>query len=376
MHVQWAAGTVVSIDRTDAGIQYVSVRRNGEPRAEKAVHYIDGSRPLQPGDEIIFNTTAVDLGLGSGGSHFVAGHLHEVPQNTGKHSEGHIMKLRYTPWQFAVLAAEEEASPHHNVLKDASTLSGMPVLAGELHSMLPILVASLRYLGKQHRGIPMRIVYIMTDGAALPLRLSRHVRVLRDRGWLDGTVTVGHAYGGDLEAVNVYSGLLAARHVLNADAAIVLMGPGIVGTGTKYGFSGIEQGQIVNAVHALNGTPIVVPRVSFAEERKRHRGLSHHTITNLTSIILRPTQTAIPVFERPEWQHMIEAQMGEIRTSIPKWMRVPLNEDELAARLEDYPLKITSMGRGWQEDTAFFLGVSCAADVVWQNFLANERRDG
>ena len=31
------------------------------------------------------------------------------------------------------------------------------------------------------------------------------------------------------------------------------MGPGIVGTGTKYGFSGIEQGYIIDAVNNLRG---------------------------------------------------------------------------------------------------------------------------
>ena len=31
------------------------------------------------------------------------------------------------------------------------------------------------------------------------------------------------------------------------------MGPGIVGTGTKYGFSGIEQGQIIDAINTLSG---------------------------------------------------------------------------------------------------------------------------
>src|SRR6185437_4180522 len=128
----------------------------------------------------------------------------------------------------------------------------------------------------------LKLAYVMTDGAALPLALSDLVAQLRDRVLLDGTVTCGHAFGGDYEAVSVYSALAIAKHIIGADAAVVAMGPGIVGTATRLGFSGIEVGPVLDAAHGLGGVPIACLRVSFADPRARHRGLSHHSATALT----------------------------------------------------------------------------------------------
>ena len=58
----------------------------------------------------------------------------------------------------------------------------------------------------------------------MPLALSDLVATLRDRGLLDVTITAGHAFGGDYEAVSVYSALAVAKYVANADIAIVAMG--------------------------------------------------------------------------------------------------------------------------------------------------------
>src|SRR5690606_26500425 len=77
------------------------------------------------GDRVAINTTAVDLGLGTGGAHFVVHVLGR--ERPGAGTKGHIMKLRYTPLQVAVLAAEEPDSPHHHVLAREDDLEGMPV---------------------------------------------------------------------------------------------------------------------------------------------------------------------------------------------------------------------------------------------------------
>jgi len=102
----------------------------------------------------------------------------------------------------------------------------MPVVVADLHSALPAVLA-----GVLADRPDARVAYVMTDGGALPLAFSRTVAGLRSAGWLGGrTVTVGQAFGGDLECVNVHSGLLAARHVLEADIAVVAQGPGNLGT--------------------------------------------------------------------------------------------------------------------------------------------------
>ena len=69
----------------------------------------------------------------------------------------------------------------------------------------------------------------MTDGGALPAWFSRSAATLRESGWLAATVSVGQAFGGDLEAVTLHTGLLAARHVLGADLVVVAQGPGNLG---------------------------------------------------------------------------------------------------------------------------------------------------
>ena len=123
------------------------------------------------------------------------------------------------------------------------------------------------------------VVYIMTDGGALPLAYSRLVAALSQAGWLAGTVTAGQAWGGDIEAVSVHNALLAARHVLHADAAVVIQGPGNLGTETPWGFSGVACGDAVNAIAALGGRAVACLRVSQADARARHRGVSHHSMT-------------------------------------------------------------------------------------------------
>ena len=126
----------------------------------------------------------------------------------------------------------------------------------------------------QHDRPGTRVVYVMTDQGALPLAFSRSVAELRAADLLAGTVTVGQAFGGDLEAVTVHSGLLAAALALDADVVVVTQGPGNLGTGTRWGFSGVAAGEAVNAAATLGGRPVGALRISGADPRPRHRGVS------------------------------------------------------------------------------------------------------
>src|SRR5690606_17071476 len=95
------------------------------------------------------------------------------------------------------------------------------------------------------------------------------------------TVTSGHAFGGDLEAVALPSALALAVHVGGAEVVVVGMGPGVVGTGTTLGTTGVEVAGIVDTATALGAEPLVCVRASSADARDRHRGISHHTATAL-----------------------------------------------------------------------------------------------
>jgi hypothetical protein len=211
--------------------------------------------PVAVGDRVVVNATAVDLGLGTGGWDVVHWNLARAEWDSP--GSGHIMKLRYTSLQAEVAVVDGEGS-----------LDGKPVVACFLHSQLAAVAAAFR-----HAAPGKRLAYVMTDTASLPLALSDLVAT----GIFDVTVTAGQAFGGDLEAVNVASALLAT----DADAVVVAPGPGVVGTDTAYGFSSLDVAATVDLVAALGGVPILAPRYSDADPRERHRGLSHHTTTVL-----------------------------------------------------------------------------------------------
>lgn len=307
------------------------------------------------GDLVYLNTTAVQLKLGTGGYHFVIANHSRTPENeTGP---GHIMKLRYTPYQLKVLSVEEQDSPYHNDIKEFTSLEGTPVVVGTLHSMLAPAAAGCLVEKKQ-----LRIVYVMTDGAALPLPLSRMVRTLKEKGIIAGTVTTGHAFGGDLESVNIYSGLIAAYQVLKADVIIVTMGPGIVGTGTKWGTTALEQGEIINAASILGGQPVAIPRISFADPRPRHQGVSHHTLTALGQVALRQAVIVLPELDNQK-RDLIKKQLEEAgifdRHKVVFWDGSPALD-----YLAEKGIRVSSMGRDPSLDPEFFLAAGAAGSVA------------
>lgn len=319
----------------------------------RCLSYPDLVGEISEGDEVLLNTTAVSLRLGSGGYHYVIAKLNS-PGKTLRPG-GHIMKLRYTPLQLKVLSVEEEDSPHRLTMLAADSLDHTPVLVATLHSMLAPLCLHLAQSN-------LRVAYVMTDGAALPLAFSETVAWLKYRQLLVGSITIGHAFGGDLEAVNIYSGLLAARHVLKAEVIVVSMGPGIVGTGSKWGFTGIEQGEILNAVETLGGIPIAVPRISFADSRERHRGLSHHTITVLSRVCRVRAILPLPVLDKEKMTHLLEQLQQEKLNE--KHQLYYEDEAWLLELLQKSELKITTMGRGVEQEREFFLALAAAARVA------------
>ena len=123
---------------------------------------------------------------------------------------GHLVKARYLPLQAMVAGADEQGSDYHDAAGGRG-LAGRDAGAGRGSAFRP--GAGLLAIAHDRPGT--RVVYVMSDQGALPLAFSRSVASLRDAGLLAATVTVGQAFGGDLEAVTVHSGLLAARLALS-----------------------------------------------------------------------------------------------------------------------------------------------------------------
>jgi Protein of unknown function (DUF3866) len=301
------------------------------------------------GDAVLLNTTALAQGLGTGGYALVVAVPDRLPPDpTGP---GHLVKARYTPLQVTVQGVDEQETAHHRTIADAEDLAGMPVVVADLHSALAPVIAGIR------DGRPdARVVYVMSDGGALPVWMSHTVSCLRDAEWLAATVTVGQAFGGDVEAVTVHSGLLAARHVLDADITVVTQGPGNLGTGTRWGFSGVASGEAVNAAAVLAGRPVAALRVSAVDPRPRHRGVSHHSLTALGRVALGRSDVVLPVVEGDLGQAIRDA----CRPLAQRHRLVEVGVDGLTEALASSPAPLSSMGRGFDEDPVYFLAGAAA----------------
>jgi hypothetical protein len=312
----------------------------------------------QAGDRVLLNTTALDLSLGTGGYALVVAVPDRLPPDP--ELAGHLIKARYTPLQACVLGADEQGSPHHDVLRDADDIGGMPVVVADLHSALPAVLAGL-FAAAERPGttssaparVP-RVVYVMQDGGALPAWFSRTCAALREAGWLAATVTAGQSFGGDLESVTVHTGLLAARHVLGADVAVVTQGPGNLGTGTRWGYSGVAAGEVINAVAALGGAPVASLRLSDADPRERHRGVSHHSLTAYGRVALARATVVVPALGGE-----FGARVAEQATPLSaRHDVVTVAVDGLEAALRTCPVRLSTMGRGLDADLAYFLAAA------------------
>jgi len=356
---------VVAVSPQPGGTECLEVQVEGE--SGRAINYPDLTGPAQVGDQVLLNTTAAHLGLGTGGYHFVMANL--TRPETDLDGPGHIMKLRYTPWQVKVLAAEEPDSPHHEALQEVQSLEGMPVVVGTVHSQLPAIAAGVR-----SQSPDARIVYVMTDGGALPASFSQLAAELHAKGLIAATVTCGHAFGGDYEAVNIHSGVLIARHVARADVAICCMGPGGVGTATPYGCTALEAVEVIAAAFWLDGDVILALRMSFADRRPRHYRVSEHSL-----MVLRCCQDlpgfAVPELP-PELAQAIAADLaafcvqdGQEEDSQQRAYPV-LDAEPALDLLTALGIRPTTMGRSVEEDRAFFLAAGAAGILAAQQLEA------
>jgi len=347
-------GRVVAILSRRDGLSEILVRlKRGK---EKAYNFEEITGTVMPGDRVILNTTAVRLKLGTGGFHFVCFNYTRPWQKMQR--AGHIMKMRYTPHQLKVFSCEEEGN-YREEIENFKSLEGKPVVIGELHSMLAPVVLSLKEL---FPGI--RTGYIMTDSASLSLPVSRTVFQLKKNGLIDSTVTCGQAFGGDLEAVNLFTGLIAVFQVGRVDVAVITAGPGVTGTATRYGFSGMEVAENINRVASLGGTALVVPRLSFTENRLRHWGISHHTLTPLALPHVSPAYLPLPPLddrERPLIMEKLEEhgifKSHRVCSVIPPDLRELEHNHEFA---------METMGRKVDEDPLFFLAGAAAGKLAGQ----------
>jgi len=287
------------------------------------------------GDDVVVNTQAADLGLGSGGFDVVHVNLTRGLDGPGV-AGAHVMKLNYSSLQHAVLPIEEP---------EPGWPLGRPAAVISLHGQLaPVAWA----YGQARPGA--RLGYIQTTGGALPGSHSRVVGDLRGRGLLVGHLTAGAAYGGEGEAITTAGALDHGLRVLGWDAAVCGPGPGILGTSTPLGHGGLTALETAHTALALGCAVAICPRMSSADPRPRHRGLSHHTRTVL-ELLLAPVTVAAPAGEA---QAVSAAAPGH-------------TVREAQADLAGYAasgLPARTMGRGIDQDELFFAAALAGGAVL------------
>lgn len=336
-------------------VRKVMARRGGaaellvemEGREKQAINYEQLTGEVLPGERVLLNVSAVALDLGTGGKHLVVANLSRPERDI--EAEGKGMKLRYSPLQRPVRLVEEEFP---QAFSAPAGLDGMPVILAPLHSLAMACIVGLRWLKED-----VRVAFVMDDWAGLVAGFSEVLCRVEERR-MATTITVGQALGGQIEAVNVYSGLLAARKVVGAEVAVVGPGPGHLGTGTKYGFSSLSLLEAANAAAALEGNPLLIPRVSFAERRERHRGLSHHI---LTLLCLCPTPVVVPFPLLPaEEEKVVSTGWQQVADRHKQVFR---DGGFIGEALEGFG-GLESMGRGYADGPAFFEAAGAAARLA------------
>ena len=316
-------GRVTAVVEEHEGLVRLEV--DGAP----CVAYPGLTGPVAVDDEVLVNVQARELGLGSGGFDVLHANLTrglDLPAADG----AHVMKLPYTSLQAAELHAEEGVAL-------ADDLGGMPVVCCSLHSQVAPACAGL--------GESFRVAYVQVPGGALPVPLSDAVRALRERGLIATTISAGACFGGDVECVGVASALAWAA-TEGHQAIVCAIGPGIVGTGSRLGHGGLAATDAVNAAAALGGSPVLAARISSADERERHRGVSHHTQS-----VLALCAGAVTV----AWPAGLEA---------PDWVE-PREEVDVGGWQEACAgLPLSHMGRGPDEEPWFFAAAFAAGRVA------------
>jgi Protein of unknown function (DUF3866) len=322
-------GTVTAIVERHEGL----VRLEVDDRACLAYPRLTG--PVALGDDVLVNIQAVELALGSGGFDVLYANLTRGLDRPPE-AKAHVMKLPYTPLQHAVVHAEETDGP------EPDRLAERPVVCCSLHSQLAPVCAGL--------GRSLAVAYVQLAGGALPVSLSDTVRALRAGGYLRAAVAVGPCLDGDVECVSVASALLwCAREEM--DAVVCGIGPGVVGTASRYGHGGVAAAEAANVASALGGAPIVAPRVSAADARERHRGVSHHTLAAIELCVGRFTVAWPEGLSAP-------AEVGAVeQVDVSDW------------RAECEGLPLSHMGRGPDEDPWFFAAAYGAGRLA-RNFVA------
>ena len=374
---------VIAADPLKGGEQSLRVQLAGEREAARsAIADLSLVGPAEVGDEVIVNVQALDLELGSGGFDVV--HVNLSKGLSGEGTEGaEVMKLNYTSLQHAIVPVEGES---------LRVPLERPVAVLGLHGQLaPVAWAFAR------ASPGSRLGYVQTEGGALPGGHSRTARDLRERGFLAGHITAGAAFGGEEEAMTTAGAIHHGLCELSWDAVVCGPGPGIVGSRSALGHGGMSALDSAHAALALGCRTLLVARMSSADPRGRHRGISHHTLTVL-DLLLEPVTVALPAgmrspFGSEELANLRSAGLnaafassadadgagGAPRSTLEVERPARITRHDWRPARVDLPafagsgLEAQTMGRGITQDPLFFGAALAGGEALAQLLAAGQR---
>lgn len=329
------------------------------------------------GDEVVVETTAVDLGLGTGGAHIV--HLNLTSLRASHVRASHVRagqprgaaSLRYlTPDERDRLVVKARyLSTQVGVLAERSTdddlpLAGVRVLLCGIHSHAMAAVVAAHDVGAGFSYFPAdtsdsgeaaeppalrrRVAYVMTDAGALPFALSDLAAELVARDLAATTISAGQSFGAAIESVNVVDAVGAAK-ARGVRRVVLAPGPGHVGTASRYGFSGLELAGQAALLAKLGATVALCVRASSVDGRSRHHGISHHTLT-LAGLLPEAVTVVLPA--------ALELEFG---AAAPGVRQVVAPSVDVASTLARHRLTVTSMGAPLADDPLACAAVGAAA---------------
>ena len=213
-----------------------------------------------------------------------------------------------------MLGVDEESSPHRAALAGRRRpRPALPVVTADLHSALPAILAGVlrRPAGRpggvrddrRRRAAGLVLPHPGRPGRTCWPAWSRSAR-RSAATWRRPTSTADCWRPGTCWRADVGRG-----------------GAGAGQPGHRYragGSPGVAVGEAVNAVAALGGRPVGSLRISAADPRPRHRGVSHHSLTAYGRVALAPADLVVPDRWRPTiWPRRWSARAGRRCATAP-----------------------------------------------------------
>lgn len=335
--------TVSKIIKENNFYQIVELQETKFP-AISLVHFV-GS--LSEGDRVILNVTATELELGTGGFDFVMAKIQDNCYSFEDENKSHIIKLNYTPLQFSTTFVEE-TEEYDKAIKNFEEKGriDIPVFVLTIHShILPLLIG----INKSIKDA--RVTLIIDDSACLPAYISKTIEYCIKEKLVNDVITFGNSFGGTKEAINCASAMIYGTFANNSKVIVVAPGFGIKGSGKKFGSSAIRALESLYYAESLKALAFLVPRISFAEKRDRHFGISHHTIEIAH---LKGSGFFIPLPKFKQNEELNNYLRRQLKTFESRIIAYEVQTD-LLSDLREHKTYLISMGRGIEDDPYFFL---------------------